>query len=131
MIRLKLSGRYLALAFVFAWFFIGGIMHFARPNLFIKIVPPYIPFPLAAVYISGAFELLGAVGLWLKTTRSMAGYGLIMLTIAVTPANIYMLQHAALFSDVPIWALVVRLPFQLLLIWLIWWSSRGNTAIKK
>ena len=131
MIKLKLSGRYLALAFVFAWFFIGGIMHFARPNLFIKIVPPYIPFPLAAVYISGAFELLGAVGLWLKTTRSMAGYGLIMLTIAVTPANIYMLQHAALFSDVPIWALVVRLPFQLLLIWLIWWSSRGNTAIKK
>ncbi len=131
MIRLKLSGRYLALAFVFAWFFIGGIMHFARPNLFIKIVPPYIPSPLAAVYISGAFELLGAVGLWLKTTRSMAGYGLIMLTIAVTPANIYMLQHAALFSDVPIWALVVRLPFQLLLIWLIWWSSRGNTAIKK
>ena len=131
MIKLKLSGRYLALAFVFAWFLIGGILHFARPHLFTKIVPPYVPFPLAAVYISGAFELLGAIGLWFKTTRSLAGYGLILLTIAVTPANIYMLQHAALFSDVPIWALVVRLPFQLLLIWLIWWSSRGNTAIKK
>ena len=130
MIKLKFSGRYLALAFVFAWFLIGGIMHFARPDLFTKIVPPYIPFPLTAVYISGALELLGAIGLGLKPTRSLAGYGLIMLTIAVTPANIYMLQQANVFSEVPYWALVARLPFQLLLIWLIWWCSREKTAKK-
>ena len=124
MIKLEFSGRYLALVFVFAWFFVGGIMHFAKPDLFLKIVPPYIPFPLAAVYISGAFELLGAIGLWLKPTRSLAGYGLMILTVAVTPANIYMLQQADVFSEVPYWALVVRLPFQLLLIWLIWWCTR-------
>ena len=126
MIKLKFSGRYLALVFVFAWFFVGGIMHFAKPDLFLKIVPPYIPFPLAAVYISGAFELLGAIGLWLKPTRSLAGYGLMLLTVAVTPANIYMLQQADVFSEVPYWALVVRLPFQLLLIWLIWWCTRPD-----
>ena len=131
MIKLEFNGRYLALVFVFAWFLIGGVMHFAKPDLFTKIVPPYIPFPLAAVYISGAFELLGAIGLWLKTTRSLAGYGLMLLTIAVTPANIYMLQHADVFTEVPYWALVARLPFQLLLIWLIWWCSRLDTAIKK
>ncbi len=131
MINRPFSGRYLARLFVFAWFFIGGIMHFARPDLFLRIVPPTILFPLAVVYISGFFELLGAIGLGVKTTRSLAGYGLILLTIVVTPANIYMLQHADVFSEVPLWALIARLPFQLLLIWLIWWCSRVESAIKK
>ena len=124
MINRSFSGRYLARLLVFAWFFIGGIMHFARPDLFVRIVPPYIPYALATVYISGAFELFGAIGLWVKTTRSLAGYGLMLLTVVVTPANIYMLQHADVFSEVPRWALLARLPFQLLLIWLIWWCSR-------
>jgi uncharacterized membrane protein len=124
MINLQFSSRYFARLFVFGWFFIGGIMHFARPDLFLRIVPPYIPYALAAVYISGAFELLGAIGLWVKQIRGLAGYGLMLLTVAVTPANIYMLQHANVFSEAPEWLLVVRLPFQLVLIWLIWWSSR-------
>jgi len=126
MINLPFSSRHFARLFVFAWFFIGGIMHFARPDLFLRIVPPYIPYALAAVYISGAFELLGAIGLWVKQIRSLAGYGLMLLTVAVTPANIYMLQHANVFSEVPLWVLVARLPFQLLLIWLIWWCSRSE-----
>ena len=114
--------------FIFTWFFLGGIMHFANPELFLRIVPPIVPYPLAAVYISGAFELLGAIGLWVKSARSYAGYGLILLTIAVTPANIYMLQHAELFTEVPRWVLVARLPFQLFLIWLIWWCSLSKGA---
>ena len=126
MINLPFSSRHFARLFVFAWFFIGGIMHFARPDLFLRIVPPYIPYALAAVYISGAFELLGAIGLWVKQIRSLAGYGLMLLTVAVTPANIYMLQHANVFSEVPLWVLVARLPFQLLLIWLIWRCSRSE-----
>ena len=129
--KLQLNGRFLARLFVFAWFLIGGVMHFAKPNLFVRIVPPIVPYALAAVYVSGAFELLGAIGLWIAQTRSLAGYGLIMLTIAVTPANVFMLQHADSFNEVPYWALVARLPFQLLLIWLIWWCTRPNLAIKK
>jgi uncharacterized membrane protein len=112
--------------FVFFWFFVSGVMHFARADLFLSIVPPYIPYALAAVYISGAFELLGAIGIWRKEIRHFVGYGLMILTVAVTPANIYMLQHADLFSDIPVWFLVARLPFQLLLIWLIWRCSRSE-----
>lgn len=117
----QFNSQFLVRLFIFTWFFVGGVMHFAQPNLFLRIVPPIIPFPLSAVYISGAFELLGAIGIWVKSARSYAGYGLILLTIAVTPANIYMLQHAELFSEMPRWVLVARLPFQLFLIWLIWW----------
>lgn len=99
-------------------------MHFVNPEPFVRIMPPYIPFPLACVYISGAFELLGALGLWVKHLRSLAGYSLIALTIAVTLANIHMYQHPDLFPNIPEWALLVRFPVQAILIWLIWWSSR-------
>lgn len=116
-----------ALGFVFLWFFLGGIAHFAFTEVEMRIVPPGLPAPKALVLISGAFELLGAAGLLWSRTRRWAGWGLMALTIAVTPANVYMLmQHEAF--DVPRWLLVARLPFQLWLLWLIWWSTRGNSS---
>jgi len=86
-------------------------------------VPPYIPWPRTAVLVSGVFELLGAAGLLWPRTRRMAGIGLILLTIAVTPAHIYMLQQPELFP-VPLWALWLRLPVQVALIALIAWCTR-------
>jgi uncharacterized membrane protein len=55
----------------------------------------------------------------------MAGLGLMALTVAVTPAHIYMLQQPELFA-VPIWALRLRLPVQVGLLWLIWCSTSGD-----
>jgi CubicO group peptidase (beta-lactamase class C family) len=115
------------LAFVFLWFLIGGIAHFAATDLEMRIVPPAIPWPRATVLLSGAFELLGAAGLLLPTTRRLAGWGLFALTLAVTPANIYMLQHAAAFG-VARWLLVLRLPVQALLLALIAWSTAPALA---
>lgn len=110
------------LALVFLWFFVGGIMHFAATDLEATIVPPYIPWPVEAVLISGVFELLGAFGILLPPTRRAAGIGLFLLTLAVTPAHIYMLQQPELFG-VPLWALWLRLPLQAALLWLILWST--------
>lgn len=110
------------LCFVFLWFFIGGIMHFVATGTEASIVPPWMPWPVAAVLISGVFELLGAVGILYPPTRKAAGIGLFLLTIAVTPAHVYMLQRPELFP-VPLWALWLRLPVQLGLLWLIWWST--------
>lgn len=120
--RWKLAAR----LFVTAWFVIGGVAHFAYPEPFSRIMPPYIPYHLACVYVSGAFELLGAIGLWYKPTRSMAGYGLMALTIIVTVANVHMYQHPDLFPSIPEWLLVVRFPVQAGLIWLIWWCTGPN-----
>ena|ERR1700689_2884907 len=116
--RLKLLG----LGFVFLWFLIGGIAHFVATNLEMRIVPPYIPRPHATVLISGVFELLGAGGLLFQPTRHAAAVGLFALTISVTPANIYMLHRADLFAA-PYWVLVARLPLQVALLALIWWSA--------
>jgi uncharacterized membrane protein len=115
--RLKLAG----VVFVFLWFLIGGIAHFVATATEMGIVPPYIPWPRATVLITGVFELLGAIGLLYPPTRRAAGTGLFILTIAVTPVHIYMLQRADLFN-VPYWALVLRLPVQVALLALIAWS---------
>jgi len=116
------TAKRIGLGFVFLWFFVGGIAHFAATDIEMRIVPPYIPWPRAMVLISGVFELLGAVGVLIPQARRLAGVGLIVLTIAVTPANVYMLQHADLFN-VPVWLLVARLPLQVLLLLLIAWCT--------
>ena len=110
-----------ALAFVFAWFFVGGIAHFVFTETEMRIVPPYIPWPRGAVLVSGVLELLGAVALLWPATRRLAAWGLFALTLAVTPAHIYMLQQPGLFPAVPMWALVLRLPLQAALLALIAW----------
>ena len=120
--RGQVAGR----VFVFLWFFIGGILHFVATDIEARIVPPWFPWPVAAVLVSGVFELLGAFGILAPATRRAAGLGLVLLTLAVTPAHVYMLQAPELFP-VPLWALWLRLPVQAALLWLILWATwRGN-----
>jgi uncharacterized membrane protein len=119
--------RITGLLFVFAWFLLGGIAHFAFTGVEMRIVPPYIPWAHAAVLVSGVCELLGALGLVWHRTRRTAGIGLFLLTLAVTPCHIYMLQRPELFG-VPYWALLLRLPVQLALLVLILWSTAPKAA---
>ncbi|PUA19033.1 hypothetical protein [Glaciimonas sp. PCH181] len=109
---------------VFIWFLIGGIGHFVAPDFFLQIIPPNLPFRLQAVYISGFFEIAGACGLIAMRSRRAAGIGLFLLTIAVTPANVYMWQNSQLFPSVSPTLLALRLPLQLILLALIWWSTK-------
>jgi len=115
-------GKLIGLVIVFLWFLIGGSAHFAAQDLEVSIVPPYIPWPRAAVVVSGVCELIGALALVYAPTRRAAGWGLGALTIAVTPVHIYMLQRPEAFG-VPYWALVLRLPLQAALLALILWCT--------
>lgn len=117
------TARRAGLAFVFLWFFLGGIAHFAFTATEMRIVPPWVPWPRASVLVSGLCELLGATGLLWRFSRRAAGWGLFALTIAVTPANVYMLQRPDLFPSVPTGVLWLRLPLQLGLLALIVWST--------
>lgn len=114
--------RRIGLGFVILWFLVGGVAHFAATDLEMRIVPNYVAWPRAAVLASGVFELLGAAGLFVRSWRRAAGIGLFALTIAVTPANVYMLQHAERFN-VPYWILLWRLPIQVALLALIAWAA--------
>jgi uncharacterized membrane protein len=116
---LRLLSRYaLALLFILA-----GLWHFVKPATYLAIMPPRLPQPLALVYLSGACEVLGGVGLLLRSTRRLAGWGLLALLVAVFPANVYM----ALIHDhlgIPGWVAWARLPLQLPLMWWVWKISR-------
>ncbi|HXG87732.1 MAG TPA: hypothetical protein VNJ02_05285 [Vicinamibacterales bacterium] len=106
-----------------------GILHFIRPAAFTSIVPPYLPFPLALVYISGAAEIaLGAL-LQFAATRRLAAWGLIALLIAVFPANVHMWLHPEQFPNLSQTALLIRLPLQLVLIAMVYWVglARGHS----
>jgi len=118
--------RMAGIAFVFLWFAIGGIAHFVFTETEMRIVPPWMPWPRAAVLVSGVLELLGAAGLLWRPTRRPAGIGLFLLTLAVTPAHFYMLQRPELFPSIPYAALVARLPVQVALLALIAWSTFGG-----
>jgi len=124
--RLRIAG----IIFVFLWFFIGGIAHFAATDTEMRIVPPFVPWPRATVLVTGVFELLGAFGLIRAKSRPAAGVGLLLLTLAVTPANVYMLQHWELFA-IPYWALVARLPLQAVLLAVIAWSTEATRLLER
>jgi uncharacterized membrane protein len=62
------GAKLFGLGFVFLWFLIGGIAHFAATSAEIRIVPPYIPWPRVAVLVSGGAELVGALGLLRQLT---------------------------------------------------------------
>ena len=103
-----------------------GALHFVAPDGFTKIVPAYLPWPLALVLVSGAFEILGGALLLVPSAkwRRAASLGLIALFVAVFPANVNMaIHHLPLSSAVPLpdWVLWARLPLQGLLIAWAWW----------
>lgn len=120
--------RRIGLGIVFCWFFFGGIGHFVIPGFFISIVPPWVPWPAAAVYVSGVIEIALALALLRPAWRSLAGIGLIALTLAVTPANVHMWLNPHLFPDVPEPVLSIRLVVQVMLLACIWWSTRPPAA---
>ena len=107
-----------------AIFVTAGIFHFLKPKPFERIVPPFLPFPRALVYISGVAEIAGGLALLVPQLRFLAGIWLIALLIAVFPANIHMAvsPKRAGLGIAPLW-LWLRLPGQLVLIAAVWWVA--------
>lgn len=117
----KISVYIISLSYVFI-----GIKHFSDPNWFLPIVPDYLPYPLALVYLSGFFEILFGFLFLIIKYRKIAAWGLILLLIAVFPANIFLVQNidAQIALNVTKDFAIYRLPFQLLFISLAYWHTK-------
>ncbi len=114
-----------------ALLFVGaGCLHFLKANSYVKIMPAYVPFPLAMVYVSGAAEIAGGLGLLIPAVRRYAGWGLVALLIAVFPANVNMAANRIQVTEHPLPAALLwaRLPLQLVLIGWVIWSFQSTDA---
>ena len=115
--------------FTAIFFVAAGSLHLVRPEIYLRIMPPYIPWHVAMVRVSGLFEILGGLGVLLPWSRRMAAWGLVALLIAVFPANIYMATNpvdagAASIAPALRWG---RLPLQAIFIWWVLWCTRPRT----
>ena len=124
MTRREAGRTALALFFVAA-----GSLHFVVPAHYRAIVPSYLPAPATLVAVSGAAEIVGGAGLLVPRLRQGAGVGLIVLLLAVLPANVAMLQlyragGGPWWQELLLW---LRLPFQGILAWWVWRLSRQDS----
>ena len=103
-------------------FLVGGVLHFVIPQVYLRIMPPLLPEPLALIYCSGVAEILGGLGLLIPATRQAAAWGLVALLIAVWPANIYMAAAHVSFAGIfgQSWAQWLRVLLQVPLIYWAW-----------
>ena len=106
-----------------ALFVVGGVGHFVATEIYMRIMPPYLPYHRALVLLSGVFEIVLGILLLVPRFSRLAAWGLILLLLAVFPANITMYQHREQFPLPPM-VLLLRLPLQGLLIFWAWAYTR-------
>ena len=103
-----------------AGFFItAGALHFVVPGFYLAMMPPWLPAHRELVIVSGIAEIAGGLGVLLERWRRPAGIGLLLLLLAVFPANVQMLLNARAAHE-PELLLWLRLPLQLLFLWWVW-----------
>ena len=109
-----------------------GVKHFIYLDFFLVIVPPYLPHPELIVYASGTLEILFGSLLIPKKTRRCGALGLVILLIAVFPANIYLFKSdiAQNAYHITRQEALIRLPFQIPLILIAYWHSKEKTLKK-
>ncbi len=108
---------------------VAGVLHFVAPELYVQIIPPILPAPLALVYLSGVAEIAVGVGVLVPQTRRYAAWATIAMLIAIFPANLYMATSMVVVDGIggsdpsPLirWG---RLPLQgVLILWAYWYTS--------
>jgi uncharacterized membrane protein len=119
----RLAGRILLAAL----FLFAGTWHLLDPQLFLPIMPPWIPQPMAGIVLSGVAEWLGGLGLLVpfREVQRAAGWGLLLLLVAVFPANIYMAAAHVQVHGFPAhnWVSWARLPVQPVLMLAVSWAT--------
>jgi uncharacterized membrane protein len=108
------------------FFVLAGINHFRQTGFYLRMMPPYVPWHLAMVQISGVAEVALGVLLLIPAASRIAAWGLIALLIAVFPANLQMALHPDTFPEFSPRALWLRLPLQAVLIAWACWYTREN-----
>ncbi len=96
-------------------YILAGLNHFRIPEFYLQMMPPYLPAPLFLIYLSGFIEVGFGILLFFKKTRKITAYGIILMLLAFMPAHVYMYQQGGAQFQVPDFVLLIRIPFQFVL----------------
>lgn len=111
-----IAGRTISRILLVTFFVLAGLNHFLHPQAYLTMIPPYVPFPRAMNFISGAAEIVGGIAVLFPRLRRAAGWWLIALLLAVFPANLHVALHGWDGVEIPVWVLWARLPLQVALL---------------
>jgi len=125
LVQMKFKIITISIIIMSLFYIMAGTNHFINPDWYVRIVPPILPFKTAIVYISGILEIILGSLLIFPKTRFIAGWGLIILLVAVYPANIYVALTNGEAMDITPLIAWGRLPFQFVLIGLAYWHSKA------
>ena len=89
----------------------------------VRMMPPAIPYPMALVYFTGLCEIAGAIGLLIPRTRIAAAVALIVLFVAVLPANLYAAQNGVPVLGQAATPVIPRILVQVMFIALTYWAG--------
>lgn len=126
--RLKLNPTASARVGLSLFFAFTAVGHFIRTEEMAAMLPPSVPYRVPLIHVTGVLELLGAIGVWIPRLMKLTGICLILMLIAILPANIYAAINHVDFgghASGPAY-LLVRVPFQLFVIWWIYFSTEQN-----
>tara|TARA_R110002012_G_scaffold241610_1_gene415831 strand:- start:13285 stop:13638 length:354 start_codon:yes stop_codon:yes gene_type:complete len=100
----------------------AGFMHFIKPNIYIRIIPRYLPNHKALVYLSGLAEIILGFALCLPSTKPFAIYGIITMLAIFLLVHFYMISGEKASAGIPKWVLILRIPLQFgLMYWAFWY----------
>lgn len=126
--RLRIASSKRARVGLSLFFLVTASQHFINTQPMAAMIPPSLPYRIELIYLTGVFELLGAIGVWIPGLVRLTGLLLILMLIAVLPANIYSAINRVDFGGHGAGAayLLVRVPFQLFVIWWTYFATEQN-----
>jgi uncharacterized membrane protein len=110
--------------------------HVVKNREMALMLPPFVPYRPEIIYLTGLFELMGAIGVWIPRLMRLTGLCLIVMLIGILPSNIYSAFNRVEFGGHqagPVY-LLIRVPFQLIAIaWVYFateqqWFRRNSRA---
>ena len=116
--------KHLFLYLMAAGYMLAGLNHFLNPKFYLRIMPPWLPWHIPLVAVSGVCEILGGILLLQQSTRVAGAWFIIAILIAVFPANIQMALNFSHKHNPYLWLAILRLPLQLVLVWWAWLYTR-------
>ncbi len=119
----------IGVSLVFAFAALG---HFIKTAAMTQMLPAWVPMRVPLIYLTGVFELLGAVAILITPLSRHVGLALCAYLLLILPSNIYAAFERVDFGGHgagPIY-LLVRIPLQLLLIgWIYWFAVRQHEGV--